>query len=263
MTKHTTNTTNKPIITVRDVSVAYKNDAVLWEVNGDVPEGSLVAIIGPNGAGKSTLIKTIMGIIKPKSGKIKIMGQELKDLKKVHEKISYMPQRDSIDDNFPVNCLDVVLMGRYGHMGWFKRPSKEDRQLAMDALRKFDMDDFAHRQIGALSGGQKQRVLLARSYVQDAYIWVLDEPFGGIDAKTEELILQLLKELRDEGKTIIVVTHDLTSLRQHFDYVWLLNIHTVDFGRPDEVMTGGNIAHCYGGTIHAMTPDHPMEVQDK
>jgi len=249
------NNETQPIIKVDDVTVAYQDTAVLWKVNISLPKGKLIAVVGPNGAGKSTMIKAIMGIIKPDSGTITVMGQRLDDIKERHKKISYMPQRESLDETFPVNCLDVVLMGRYGHIGWFKRPSAKDRELAMAALRRFDMEEFADRQIGELSGGQKQRVLLARSYVQDAEIIFLDEPFGGIDLKTEEVILQLLKELRDEGKTIVVITHDLASLKQHFDYAWLLNIHSIAFGRPDEVLTRENIAHCYGGTVHVMEYD--------
>jgi len=241
----------KIVLTIDDLTVAYQNTAVLWKVNAEIPTGSLVAVVGPNGAGKSTLIKTIMGIVPKNFGTVRIFGKELNQIKKRHEKISYMPQRGSVDWSFPLTCLDVVLMGRYGHIGWLRRPSEEDRKLAMEALDKFGMTDFYDRQIDELSGGQKQRVFLARSYLQDADLIFLDEPFGGIDARTEEVILDLLKELRDQGKTIVVVTHDLSSLQGHFDYAWLLNIHTIAFGRPDEILTPDNLAHCYGGTIHS------------
>lgn len=238
------------VLDIENLTVAYGDTAVLWKVTAQIPEASLVAIVGPNGAGKSTLIKTIMGIIRPHSGKISIFNQPLKSLTKRHEKISYIPQRGSIDWDFPINCLDVVLMGLYGHIGWFKRPSKLQKEQALAALEKFGMKDFAKRQIGELSGGQQQRVFLARTYLQDADLIFLDEPFGGIDAKTEDVIINLLKELRDQGKSIVVVTHDLASLKQHFDYAWMINIHTVAFGKPDVILTPDNMQHCYGGTIH-------------
>ena len=238
------------VLELKDLTVAYGENVVLWKVSGEIPESSLVAIIGPNGAGKSTLIKTIMGIIPYHSGTVSIFDESLKSLKNKHEKISYMPQRGSIDWDFPINCLDVVLMGLYGHIGWFKRPTKQQKAEALAALEKFGMKDFADRQIGELSGGQQQRVFLARTYLQDADLIFLDEPFGGIDAKTEEVIIDLLKELRNKGKSIVVVTHDLASLKQHFDYAWMLNIHTIAFGKPDEVLTADNMQHCYGGTIH-------------
>ncbi len=238
------------VLNIKDLTVAYGNTSVLWQVSAEIPKGALVAVVGPNGAGKSTLIKTIMGLVKPHSGSISIFGQPLNELPERYKKISYMPQRGSVDWDFPISCIDVVLMGRYGHIGWLRRPSKKDRVLALQALDRFGMKEFANRQIGELSGGQQQRVFLARTYLQDADLLFLDEPFGGIDAKTEEVILELLKELRDQGKSIVVVTHDLASLKNHFDYAWLLNIHTVAFGEPDEVLTRDNLLHCYGGTIH-------------
>jgi manganese/zinc/iron transport system ATP- binding protein len=225
------------VIEVKDLIITYgDNNAVLWKTNGSIPEKSLTAIVGPNGAGKSTLVKAIIGAIKPHKGEIKINNKSIKDISNKHQLISYVPQRDSLDDNFPICCLDVVLMGRYGKLGWIKRPSKSDKDAAMNALEKFGMHMLANKQIGELSGGQKQRVLLARSFLQDSEIIILDEPFGGIDIKTEK----------------IIITHDLDSLKDHFDYVWLLNIHTVAFGKPDEVLTKENLIHCYGGSVHLL-----------
>jgi manganese/zinc/iron transport system ATP- binding protein len=241
------------VIEVKDLTITYgDNNAVLWKTNGSIPEKSLTAIVGPNGAGKSTLVKSIIGAIKPHKGEIKINNKSIKNFSNKHKLISYVPQRDTLDDNFPISCLDVVLMGRYGKLGWIKRPSKSDKDAAMNALEKFGMQMLANKQIGELSGGQKQRVLLARSYLQDSDIIILDEPFGGIDLKTEKIILDLLKELRDKGKTVLVITHDLDSLKDHFDYVWLLNIHTIAFGKPDQVLTKENLIHCYGGSVHLL-----------
>jgi manganese/zinc/iron transport system ATP- binding protein len=239
-----------PAICITNLSVSYRDIPALWNISIDFPKNQIIAVVGPNGAGKSTLLKAILGLIGYQSGSIKILGDTLSKLKERHKKIAYVPQRESVDWDFPINCLEVVLMGRYAHIGWFKRPKQVDKQLALDALEKFGMSDYKYRQISELSGGQKQRVFLARALVQDAEIYILDEPFGGIDALTEEFTLTLLQELKNIGKTIIVVTHDLQSLQSYFDYVFLLNTQAVAFGTPEEVLTPDILTQTYGGYMH-------------
>ncbi len=237
-------------VKVSNLSILYHQIPALWDINFEVPEGTMVAIIGPNGAGKSTLLKSILNLIKVKNGEIEIMGTPHHKLRDKHKYIAYMPQRSSIDFDFPTNVIDVVMMGRYGHLGWFKRPGKNERELAMNALKKFGMAEYSHRQIGELSGGQKQRVFLARAYIQQADIYFLDEPFGGVDSKTEQVTLDLLKELKDNNKTIIVVTHELDTLKAYFDYIMLINTQKIAFGTPSEVLTAENMQAAYGGLMH-------------
>jgi manganese/zinc/iron transport system ATP- binding protein len=239
-----------PYIAIDHLTVVYRDIPALWDVSVTFPKGKTISVVGPNGAGKSTLLKTILGLVDKQSGSIKIDGVDHLHLKDRHKKIAYVPQRDSIDWNFPTTVLDVVMMGRYGHLGWFKRPGAEEKRLAMDALTKFEMDKYADRQINELSGGQKQRILLARSYVQDAEIYFLDEPFGGVDTKTETKTLELLAELKEKEKTIIVVTHDLQSLVSYFDFVLLLRNQLVACGSPKEVITQEFLTKAYGGQLH-------------
>lgn len=241
---------SEEIICVRDLTVAYREIPALWDINFSIPKGKMVAIVGTNGAGKSTLMKTLLHLVKPIRGDIQILGESYDKIKQRYRKIAYVPQRESVDWNFPINCLDVVLMGRYGHIGLMRRPSKEDRNLAMKALERFGMEYYHDRQINELSGGQKQRVFLARAYVQDAEILFLDEPFGGVDAKTEKMTLELLKEEKEKGRTILVVTHDLQSLQEYFDLVILLKTKLVAYGTPKEVMTRKNLTEAYGGIMH-------------
>ncbi len=241
---------NGKIIEVHDLTVAYRDIPVLWKINFEISSSTLTAVVGPNGAGKSTLVKTMMGLIKPVTGDIKIMGEPYHKIKDKHAKIAYIPQRESVDWSFPINVIDVVQMGRYRHLGWFKRPGKLEREFAMDALKKFEMHEFANHQIGELSGGQQQRVFLARAFVQGADLFFLDEPFGGVDAKTEEMTLQLLKDLRNIGKTLIVVTHDLQSLKEHFDHTILINKKLIGYGPTEEVLTHKNLIKTYGSHMH-------------
>lgn len=235
-------TENDIIIEVEDMTVAYSTKPVLWDVDLNIPKGILMAIVGPNGAGKSTLIKAMLDLIKPVSGKVLFNGESYKEHRK---HIGYVPQSESVDWDFPANVLDVVIMGRYGELGWIKRPSKKDKDLAMEALEKVGMKEYANRQISQLSGGQQQRIFLARALVQDADIYFMDEPFKGVDAKTQVAIVELLKELKRRGKTLIVVHHDLQTVEEYFDWVVLLNKQIIAVGPVEEVFTEENIDKTY------------------
>lgn len=231
-------------VETKDLTVAYKEKPVLWDIDIQIPRGILMAVVGPNGAGKTTLLKSILGLIKPAAGKVFINEKTYKSQKK---KVGYVPQKESVDWDFPTDVLDVVLMGRYGHLGWFSRPGKTDESIALDALEKVGMIDYAHRQINQLSGGQKQRVFIARALVQDADIYFMDEPFVGVDAVTEAAIVSILKELREAGKTVIVVHHDLQTLKDYFDWALLLNVRKIAMGPVSEVLTKENLRLAYGG----------------
>ncbi|MEK7299444.1 MAG: metal ABC transporter ATP-binding protein [Candidatus Margulisiibacteriota bacterium] len=243
-------------ISVKDLTLAYQEKPVLWDIDVDVPAGLLLAVVGPNGAGKTTFIKAVLGLLTPAAGKVEIFGQPLNAQRRL---VAYVPQRGSVDWDFPTTVLDVVLMGRYGRLGWFSRPSKGDKDAALHALEMVGMSDFADRHISQLSGGQQQRVFLARALVQEATIYLMDEPFVGVDAATEKAIVQILKTLRENGKTVVVVHHDLTTLKDYFDWVLLLNVRKVAVGPVDEVLTADNLKAAYGGRSaflgHAVTPD--------
>jgi manganese/zinc/iron transport system ATP- binding protein len=236
----------RPAIDVADMTAVYHEQPVLWDVDLQVPPGVLMAIVGPNGAGKTTLIKCILGLIKPVAGSVRIQGKPYKDNR---EAVAYVPQRGSVEWDFPTNVLDVVEMGRYGALGWLKRPGKKERVAAMEALEKVGMDDFANRQISQLSGGQQQRVFLARALAQDADIYLMDEPFQGVDATTERTIVQLLRELRATGKTVVAVHHDLPTVPEYFDWVTLLNVRKIASGPVDDVYTDENLRATYGGVV--------------
>ena len=237
-------------IQIHDMTIAYQKKPVLWDVELDVPEGKLVGIIGPNGAGKSTMIKAIMELVPKASGWVKIYGKPYGDMRKM---IGYVPQRESVDWDFPISALDVVLMGRYGQVGWVRRPNKEDRRLSMEALDKVGMSEFSGRQISQLSGGQQQRVFLARALVQDARIYMMDEPFAGVDAATELAIIEILVTLREEGKTILVVHHDLQTVTEYFDWVIMLNMRVVASGPTSEVFTEKKLQKTYGGRLTVLS----------
>ncbi|KAB2953385.1 metal ABC transporter ATP-binding protein [Heliorestis acidaminivorans] len=229
---------------VSDLTVAYKEKPVLWDIDLTVPPAVLLAVIGPNGAGKTTLIKSILGLIPTVAGSVRIYGRPYKEQRK---QVAYVPQRGTVDWDFPTSVLDVVTMGLYGTLGWLKRPGKKEKKLAMEALEMVAMQDYAHRQISQLSGGQQQRVFLARALVQQAEIYFMDEPFQGVDAMTEKAILRLLKDLRSAGKTVIVVHHDLQTVPEYFDWVTLLNTRLVANGPMEEVFTEANLEKAYGG----------------
>lgn len=240
----------KLAVDVADLTVAYRDKPVLWDVDLQVPSGVLLAIIGPNGAGKTTLIKSVLGLIKPAAGRILIYGKPYAQQRGL---VAYVPQRGSVDWDFPTNVLDVVMMGRYGSIGWIRRPGKNEYQLAAEALEKVGMADFMRRQISQLSGGQQQRVFLARALVQDARVYFMDEPFQGVDATTEKAIVGLLKELREAGKTVLVVHHDLQTVSEYFDWVMLLNVRKISSGPVDEVFTEQNLRLAYGGKVAFLT----------
>ena len=233
-------------VSVHDLTVAYHRKPVLWDVDLDIPEGKLIAIIGPNGAGKSTLIKAVMDIVPKASGRVMIYGKPFKRQRKI---VAYVPQRESVDWDFPIDALGVVMMGRYGTIGWCKPLRKRDREKALDALGRVGMADYANRQISQLSGGQQQRVFLARALAQESQIYFMDEPFASVDAATERAIVQVLADLRSAGKTIIVVHHDLQTVRDYFDHVILLNMRVVAHGPVDDVFTEENLKKTYGGRL--------------
>ena len=231
---------------IHDLTVAYHKRPVLYGIDLVVPSGSLIGIVGPNGAGKSTLIKTIMGQVPANSGWVKIFG---KPFSKVVSRVGYVPQRESVDWDFPVNVMDVVLMGRYGRLGLMRRPTKEDKKIALACLEKVKMLPYANRQISNLSGGQQQRVFLARALAQESDLYFMDEPFAGVDAATESAIIEILHDLRKKGKTILVVHHDLPTARKYFDKLLLLNMRVVAFGPTEEVFTYDILQKTYGGRL--------------
>jgi manganese/zinc/iron transport system ATP- binding protein len=235
-----------PALEIHDMTVAYHRKPVLWDIDLAIPEGKLVGIVGPNGAGKTTLIKAILGLVPLASGKVEIYGRPYREQRKL---IGYVPQRESVDWDFPVTVRDVVLMGTYGRLGWFRRPGRAEREVADQCLAQVGMSDFAHRQIRQLSGGQQQRVFLARALAQDARLYFMDEPFSGVDAATEAAILELLQQLRLGRKTVFVVHHDLQTVRGYFDYVILLNMRLVAFGPMETTFTPANLHKTYGGRL--------------
>jgi manganese/zinc/iron transport system ATP- binding protein len=231
---------------VHDMTVAYHRRPVLWDVDFQVPEGNLVGIVGPNGAGKTTLIKAILGLVPLASGKVEIYGQPYRDQRHL---VGYVPQRESVDWDFPVTVRDVVLMGTYGRLGWFRRPGRAERELAEHCLDQVGMRSFARRQIRQLSGGQQQRVFLARALAEQAQVYFLDEPFSGVDAATESAIVDLLQAMRSDRKTVFVVHHDLQTVREYFDWVILLNMRLVAGGPVAQTFTPENLQKTYGGRL--------------
>jgi manganese/zinc/iron transport system ATP- binding protein len=235
-----------PAIEVHDLTVAYHRKPVLWDVDVSVAPARLTAIIGPNGAGKSTLIKAILGLAPPASGHVRVLGRPLRE---VRRRVGYVPQRESVDWDFPIDALGVALMGTYGALGWFRRPGRAECDRAMAALQRVGMADFAHRQIGQLSGGQQQRVFLARALAQDADVYLMDEPFAGVDAATERAIIDVLRDLRARGRTVVAVHHDLQTVEEYFDDVVLLNMRLVAAGPVAGVFTTANLQRTYGGRL--------------
>ena len=231
---------------VRGVTAAYRDKPVLWDVSFEVPEGELVAVVGPNGAGKTTLLKVIMGLMEPAAGRALVYG---KPFAKARQWVGYVPQRGSVDWDFPTSALDVVQMGLYGKLGWFRRPGRREREKAMECLEKVGIEHFAERQISQLSGGQQQRVFLARALAQDAYLYLTDEPFAAVDYKTERAIVELLRQLKAAGRTVVVVHHDLSTVPEYFDRVVILNGRLVAEGPVEEVFTRENLTEAYGGAV--------------
>ncbi len=233
-------------VSIHDMTVAYQRKPVLWDIDYAAPQGQLIGIIGPNGAGKSTLIKACLDLVPRASGSVRFYGRPYR---KARELIGYVPQRESIDWDFPASALDVVTMGRYGRIPWCLPPRKRDKEIALNALEQVGMADYAGRQISKLSGGQQQRVFLARALAQDAKVYLMDEPFAGVDAATESAIVQLLRELKAGGKTVLVVHHDLQTVPEYFDHVVLLNMRVVAFGPTADVFTHENLQKTYGGRL--------------
>ncbi|NYS25417.1 metal ABC transporter ATP-binding protein [Rhodobacteraceae bacterium 2376] len=228
---------------VEDLTVSYGVTPALWDIDLDIPPGVMCAIVGPNGAGKSTLIKAALGLVRPVAGHVRFLGHPVG---RMRGRIGYVPQRHSVDWDFPTTARDVVEMGLYRSLGWFRRPGAAARTRAMEALAQLDMQDYADRQISQLSGGQQQRVFLARALVQDAPILILDEPLAGVDASTEAVIIALLQRLRDEGRTVIVVHHDLTTVQSYFDWMVMLNVRIIAQGPVKQVYTPENLRAAYG-----------------
>lgn len=235
-----------PALEVHDLTVAYQRRPVLWNIDFAVPPGKLVGVVGPNGAGKSTLLKAVLGLVPMASGRVEIFG---KSLSKQRGLVGYVPQRETVDWDFPVTAHDVVLMGTFGKLGWVRRPGRREKELAERCLADVGLSDFARRQISELSGGQQQRVFLARALAQQAQLYFMDEPFAGVDAATEQAIFDQLKRLRNEGRTVFVVHHDLQTVPRYFDAVVLLNLRLVAAGAVAEVFTPENLRRTYGGRL--------------
>ena len=229
-------------IQIRNLSVTYRTEPALWNVDLNLPEGKMIAIVGPNGAGKSTLIKAIMGLVPVTAGKVSVYD---KPYSKQRSKVAYVPQRGSVDWDFPTDALDVVEMGLYGKLGWLRRPNSQTRQKARECLAQVGLEDYADRQIGQLSGGQQQRVFVARALAQDPQIYLMDEPLNGVDAITEDTILSILENLKKEGKTIVMVHHDLQTVDKYFDWVVMLNRSLVATGPIKQVFTKENLDVTY------------------
>ncbi|MFK7821392.1 MAG: metal ABC transporter ATP-binding protein [Planctomycetaceae bacterium] len=242
----TPETSATAVLDVHDVTVAYRRKPVLWDIDLVIDQPGLIAIVGPNGAGKSTLIKSILGLVPKASGRVQVLGKPVESQRHL---IGYVPQRESVDWDFPVSALDAVLMGTYGSLGWFRRPGRKQRQQAMECLEKVGIAELAKRQIGQLSGGQQQRVFLARALAQDARLYFMDEPMAGVDAATERIIFDLLRQLRDEGKTVLVVHHDLRTVKTYFDSVVLLNMRLVASGSVETTFNEENLRKAYGGRL--------------
>lgn len=243
------NTDKRIAIEIEDLTVAYHHNPVLWDIDLAIPEGVISAIVGPNGAGKSTLLKAMLRLIPISSGTVTFFGKPLSQMRR---SVAYVPQRSEVDWDFPTTVLDVVMMGSYGALGWIKKPGKREREKGRIALEKVGMADFSDRQISELSGGQQQRTFIARALVQDASILLMDEPFAGVDAATEEAILGVLRDLQQAGKTLVIVHHDLLTVKSYFDHVILLNVHTIAVGPIEQAFTEENLERAYKGRFNAM-----------
>ncbi len=249
-------TADPPAVQATDLTVAYRERPVLWDVDLTVPAGTLMAIMGPNGAGKTTLIKAILGLVPAAAGQVRIEGQPYERQRRI---VGYVPQRGSVDWDFPTTVLDVVQMGTYGLLGWLRRPGRRQREAALAALEKVSMVDFHDRQISELSGGQQQRVFLARALVQEARVYFMDEPFQGVDARTERAIVDILKELRGQGRTVVVVHHDLVTVAEYFDQVTLLNLRRIASGPVETAFTPENVRLAYGGRVEFLQRQAPAD----
>ena len=233
-------------LSIHGLTVAYQRKPVLWDVEYEAPDRSLIAIVGPNGAGKSTLIKACLGLVPKASGSVEVFGRPVAAQRKL---IGYVPQRGSVDWDFPISALEVVTMGRYGMLGWCRPVTRRHREAALACLSEVGMADYAGRQISQLSGGQQQRVFLARALAQEARLYFMDEPFAGVDAATETAIVDTLRRLRREGRTVIVVHHDLQTVAEYFDHILFLNMRVVASGPIATTYTADNLRKTYGGRL--------------
>lgn len=235
-----------PALEVRRLTASYSSRPALWDVDATFPQSKLAAIVGPNGAGKSTLLKAVVGLLPVDAGHILIGGQPAAES---IDRVAYVPQRDAVDWDFPITVREVVEMGRYRQAGWIRRLGAADREIAERAIERVGMAPFARRQIGELSGGQRQRVFIARALAQEAPLMLLDEPFAGVDARTESALLDLLGEIRDDGRSVVVVHHDIGTVRARFDWALLLNVRTVACGPVAESLSNEELRRAYGGSL--------------
>lgn len=233
-------------LSVQDLTVAYHRKPVIWDVEFDLPAGALIGVVGPNGAGKSTLLKAVMDLVPKASGRVTVFG---KPYRKNRQRVGYVPQRESVDWDFPVDALDVVSMGLYSQVGWCRPLRKKHKQAAWEALERVGIGELAHRQINQLSGGQQQRTFLARALVQDADLYLMDEPFAAVDAATEKAIVDILRQMKQDKKTAVVIHHDLQTVPEYFDYVILLNMRIVAHGPVEDVFNSDNLQKTYGGRL--------------
>jgi len=233
-------------LSIYDLTVAYHRKPVIWDVAFDVPPGKLVGVVGPNGAGKSTLLKACMDLIPSSSGRVQVFGRTYRENQ---HRVGYVPQRESVDWDFPVSAVDVVTMGLYREIGWCRRVQRKHKEAAREALHRVGIAELADRQISQLSGGQQQRTFLARALVQNADLYLMDEPFAAVDAATEKAIVAILRDMRSSGKTALVIHHDLQTVAEYFDYVVLLNMRVVAFGPTEVVFTNENLQKTYGGRL--------------
>jgi len=241
---------DNPVLEVHDLTVSYNRKPVLWGIDLALPQNTIISIVGPNGAGKSTLLKAMMGLVPIDSGYIKFFKQPLD---KIRKQVSYVPQRESVDWDFPASVYDVVMMGRYAHLGLFHRPKDEDKEIVMHCMEKVGIHQLAKRQISELSGGQQQRVFLARALAQKAKLYLMDEPFAAIDMASEAVIINSLKKMAKEGCTIVLVHHDLQSVSTYFDWSILLNVRVVAAGPTQEIFTPELLKETYGGQLTVLT----------
>ncbi|WP_271911699.1 metal ABC transporter ATP-binding protein [Vreelandella alkaliphila] len=238
--------TTDTALSIQNLTVSYHSQPVLWDINLEIPTGVMAGIVGPNGAGKSTLIKSLLELVPSLSGEVMVHGRPYASQRR---RVGYVPQRSSVDWDFPTTALDVVTMGLYGRLGWLRRPGRKEREESLEALEMVGMSAYADRQISQLSGGQQQRVFLARALVQQADVYFLDEPMAGVDATTERAIIDILRRLRDAGKTLIVVHHDLQTVRNYFDWLLLLNVRVIASGKAEDVFNIDYLRQAYGGQI--------------
>lgn len=242
---------SSPIIKINDLTVSYENKPVLWDINISIPSNNIIGILGPNGAGKSTLLKTIMNLVKPSSGSIEVFSTNINNVRK---KVSYIPQKESVNWAFPASVYEVVMMGRYMHMsGLIKRESEYDKKVVNLALERIGIQNIANKQISELSGGQQQRVFIARALAQEATLYLMDEPFAGIDITTESTIIKLLKEMSREGKTIIIVHHDLYSVINYFNWIVMLNMRIITSGNTQNVFNDTFLRETYGSKLTVLS----------